>query len=146
MPITLEAVSSSRTDITARPVLEWIMLRITTTMASRKPKAQNQVVSFGMPIMPRPPFISGKGRMVSELIIRVFTTMVKPKSGDAEVIAAQGENRKSEQEADLGGEDAGQKHRQHVHQLQQQAASQEARCAAGAEQWAPEADSPMRQF
>ncbi len=39
--------------------------------SSRKMNAQNQVVNFGMPIMPRPPFISGKGRIVSELTIRV---------------------------------------------------------------------------
>ncbi len=44
-----------------------------------KKKAQTQVVSLGMPIMPRPPFISGKGRMVSELTIRVLTTMEKPR-------------------------------------------------------------------
>ena len=45
----------------------------------RNEKAQNHVVSLGMPIMPRPPFISGKGRMVSELTIRVWTTMLKPR-------------------------------------------------------------------
>ena len=79
IPMTLAAVSSSRTDMMARPVLDWSRFRITTITPRRKTKAQNQVVSFGMPIMPRPPFISGKGRMVSEFTIRVLMTMVKPR-------------------------------------------------------------------
>ena len=51
---------------------------MTMMTSSRKTNAQNQVVSLGMPIMPRPPFISGNGRIVSELTIRVLTTMAKP--------------------------------------------------------------------
>ena len=47
--------------------------------STRNTKAQAQLVSLGMPIMPRPPFISVKGRMVSELTSRVFTTIAKPR-------------------------------------------------------------------
>ena len=54
-------------------------LRMTTMTNMRKMKAHIQVVSLGMPIIPRPPFISAKGRIVSELIIRVFTTMANPR-------------------------------------------------------------------
>ena len=43
--------------------------------------------------MPRPPFISGKGRMVSELTIRVCSDDGESEGGDAEVVAAQGEDR-----------------------------------------------------
>ena len=63
----------------ARPVLERTKFRTITMTSRRKMKAVTQVVSLGMPIMPRPPFISGKGRMVSELTMSVWTTMAKPR-------------------------------------------------------------------
>ncbi len=109
-----------------RPVLEWIMFRMTTITATRKTKVQNQLVNFGMPIMPRPPFISGKGRMVSELIIRVLMTIVKPERGDPEVVAAQGEHRQAEQKADLGGDGTGKEHRQKEDHLQDSRTLQDA--------------------
>jgi len=52
------------------------MMMMTRT---RKMKAHAQVVSLGMPSMPRPPFISLKGRIVSELTMRVLTMMAKPR-------------------------------------------------------------------
>ena len=79
IPMALAAVSSSRTDMMARPVLERMRLRMITITETMKKKAQAQVVILGMPIMPRPPFISGKGRMVSEFTIRVLITMEKPR-------------------------------------------------------------------
>ena len=78
MPIALAAVSSSRTDRIVRPVLERITLRMMMITTTIKKNAQNQLVTWGMPIIPRPPRISGKGKMVSEFTIKVFTTMVKP--------------------------------------------------------------------
>ena len=50
----------------------WYWLR------QRKRNVQNQVVSGGIPTMPRAPFISWKPRMVSELLARTYITIVKP--------------------------------------------------------------------
>ena len=80
MPMALAAVSSSRTDMIDRPVLERMRLRMMTiTQQQEEEGPEPGCVSFGMPIMPRPPFISGKGRIVSVFTIRVFTTMANPR-------------------------------------------------------------------
>ena len=120
------------------------MLRMTTITASRKQKAQNQVVK-----------LRDADHASSALHFREGEDGVgvdhqgvhydgEPQGGDAEVVAAQGEDRKSEQEADFGGEGAGQEHGQQVHHLERQSMGQNPRHFGEYRASASEAGSTQR--
>ena len=110
MPMAFAAVSSSRTDRVARPVLDRTKLRTMTMTRTRKMKAPGPGGELGDADHAASAlhFREGKDRVGVDH--EGLDDDGEAQRGDAEIVAAQGENGKAEEEAHFGGEGARDEH------------------------------------
>ena len=117
----------------ARPVLERTKFLTITMTSRRKMKALTHEVSFGMPIIPSAALHLGEGEDGVRVDHEGLHDDGEPQRGDAEIVAAQGENGKAEEEADFRGESPRKDHGEEEHDLLRSGEARSPGAACGAE-------------